>query len=695
MKRLSHVVSGMIAILLLAGCLATTTIKYDARETAYLKHVDEGYAYDIATRLLAYRTNPKLGYRTAGSNAEHEVAGMLAEEMKTIGLTDVQQEPFTVDSWTFEKADLTYTNSAGATVEVVMGGYATHIDTEGPKSFEIVDGNRGTAADLEGLDVTGKLVLIDINQREEWWVNYPAYEAHSRGAAGVIVVQDGGYSEASDEALNAQDICGPSDAVAFSMSRQDATLLRESLATSASMPIKLDAKSIVTTNQTAYNVSGKILGKNPDDYILVTSHYDVYFDGFQDNNAAVALSLGMAKAFVNSGVQPDKTIIFLSHAAEEWGATNTRYDWSTGAYNQIFNLHPEWVGKAFVDINFELPAYQHSPADEIRTVYEYESFLNNWKERIPTVEGAYPEGVFVTGGLRTWSDDYSYSLAGVPALRNDFDSGDFTKKYYHTQLDTKETYKPEIMTFHLNMYGLMVLAFDQAAIMPFDFTQRLAVYKESLPSYDFKSMEADAKTIYDGITAENKRYAEALAKQDTVAMETARIKADEWNKQLTDAFKYAQDTFVRLTWEDVEIMPQSHYQTNVDALTAAIDSLKKGDATTALDDQLWLIDNNWYAYSFSNTTYRYFTDYVQTQDPNRLFWGKGRVVDHLDLYTEIQNLQQKVADGQTDFAAEIASLETALAQQEEKLTATTTTVSNDMDTFAEKLAEVAKTVKQN
>ncbi len=53
---------------------------------------------------------------------------------------------------------------------------------------------------------------MEINQRDEWWINYPVYQAHLKGAAAVIAVQSGGYGEIDDEALNAQDIAGPEDA---------------------------------------------------------------------------------------------------------------------------------------------------------------------------------------------------------------------------------------------------------------------------------------------------------------------------------------------------------------------------------------------------------------------------------------------------------------------------------------------------
>ena len=49
-------------------------------------------------------------------------------------------------------------------------------------------------------------MLADINQRDEWWINYPVYQAYLKGAVGLIAVQMQGYGEVDDEALNAQDI---------------------------------------------------------------------------------------------------------------------------------------------------------------------------------------------------------------------------------------------------------------------------------------------------------------------------------------------------------------------------------------------------------------------------------------------------------------------------------------------------------
>ena len=66
------------------------------------------------------------------------------------------------------------------------------------------------------------------------------YEAYLAGAAAVIAVQDGGYAEVSDDALNAQDVCGPSYAPAFSMSRTDAELLRAAMNESGEATVTLE-----------------------------------------------------------------------------------------------------------------------------------------------------------------------------------------------------------------------------------------------------------------------------------------------------------------------------------------------------------------------------------------------------------------------------------------------------------------------
>ena len=49
-----------------------------------LTHLDIPYSYELAKRMEAYRCNPELGYRSAGSKAEFLTGEMLKKEMEEI-----------------------------------------------------------------------------------------------------------------------------------------------------------------------------------------------------------------------------------------------------------------------------------------------------------------------------------------------------------------------------------------------------------------------------------------------------------------------------------------------------------------------------------------------------------------------------------------------------------------------------------
>ena len=639
-------------------------------QKAYLSSVNVDYGYDLAVSMEEIRDNAVLGYRTAGSPAEFETGEMLKKEMENIGLQNVTKDAFTLDGWTFDHGRLIYTDLNDEEVTVELGGYQCDLNTQGEKEVVIIDGNDGTYADISEIDVTDKYVLVDINQRENWWINYPAYEAHLAGAAGIIAAQDGGYAEISDEALNAQDICGPSDAPALSISRKDMDALRGIMEEKGvdELKVTLDVESTVTKDTTSYNIVGTIPGKS-DDMVLMSAHYDSYFAGFQDDNAAIALMMSIAKAIVDSGYTPEKTLVFCAMAAEEWGVSNTRYDWSTGAYNQIFRVHPEWVGKVIADINFELPAMNEGTSDQIRSSYELKTYLEEFAKTVPAVDGIFSDGIEVIVPTQTWSDDFSLSIAGVPstvtALR-----GGFAKTHYHSQFDNRDTYSKEAFEFHHNLYGMLMLAYDQMAVSPLDFTVRLNALKEvtdsEVLSEDQKSILNEkidtalklAEKAYEKVQEANSAYAAARNDGDEKKAEEVLAQYEAFNDQLLAAFRLCEDYFVRLTWEDVSQFPHEHSVNNLINLQAAVEALENGEVSTALDEYLWAIDNNWYAYDFSKETFDYFTDYVLNQPSDRLMWGDGRVQGHNDLYDLIHSLYEK-EDGD-DVKQEIAVLQACI-----------------------------------
>ena len=56
-----------------------------------------------------------------------------------------------------------------------------------------------------------------------------------------------------------------------------------------------------------------------------------------------------SRCFLVGSVSGWQLADFAALAAEEWGIVNSKYDWSTGAYQQVFHVRPEWQGKVVTE----------------------------------------------------------------------------------------------------------------------------------------------------------------------------------------------------------------------------------------------------------------------------------------------------------------------------------------------------------
>ena len=656
-------------------------------QESILKNLDIDYSYRLAKRMEQFRTNPVLGYRPAGSRAEFETGEMLKQGMEAIGLSDVRKDAVKVDGWEFKKAVLSYSGEDGTHHEIQLGAYQTTFVTDGPKEFSLMYLGKGTASDYEGKDVTGKLVLVDINQRDEWWINYPVYQAHLKGAAALIAVQSGGYGEIDDEALNAQDIAGPENAPAFSISRKDADPLKELLERTAEMTVTLDADSRVTRDCTTYNIVGSIPGRHPDRMVLLSAHYDSYFSGFQDDNTAIALMFGIAKALLASGVTPNNTIVICAMAAEEWGVVDSNFDWSTGAYEQVFTAHPEWVGKVIADLNFELPALAHGTRARIRSCYEYTRFLEEYLSELPDLTQAYPEETRVTSPIETWSDDFSMAIAGIPSMVNDFAGGSFMETHYHSQFDNDAFYDEQVYRLPHELFALLIMALDETCVIPLC---SAPVMKRALDGYNISSdvlrpfvamdlispmtlaslvekisglekMLADAKDVaesrYESRRSLNSRYRALLSDDKEEEAECLYLEAREAEDEALRRFKCAQDELVRIDWYGNVHYPHEILLQNIRLIGGAIANLKEQNLSSALR-KLYQVDNNAYAFMFDEEVYNHFTDYVLNQPQDRLKWGYKRLMPHENLYALVKDLLNKkeTAPEELSLTCEISHL---------------------------------------
>ncbi len=668
-------------------------------QEAVIKNIDTDYSYQLAKRMEQFRSNEKLGYRPAGSRAEFLTGEMLKEEMQKLGLSEVCKNAVTVDGWEFKHAELTFETKDGKKHTALLGAYQTNFVTDGEQEFSLMYLGKGTEADYEGMDVTGKLVLVDINQRDEWWINYPVYQAHLKGAAAVIAVQCGGYGEVDAKALNAQDIAGPEDAPAFSISREDAKLLRKLLDGEKELTVRLDADSRVKRDCTTYNISGCIPGKHPERMVLLSAHYDSYFSGFQDDNTAIAMMFGIAKTLIESGFKPNNTIVFCAMAAEEWGVVDSNFDWSTGAYEQIFTAHPEWVGKVIADLNFELPALAHGTRARIRCCYEYVHYIKEYLDGLPELTKAYPEVTSVTAPIETWSDDFSMAIAGIPSMVNDFTGGSFMETHYHSQFDNDDFYDEAVYRLHHELFALLILALDETAVVPLDFspvlerviaggsrivtaaeeillqTKKNQIGQEQIATAAKKLIQVTEeaqkkeKQSYDQTAAINARYHMLLANGNMEEAEQIFVENRSREEKLLAKFKQEQDCFVRIDWYGEVFFPHEILWKNIGLLQDTIDALEQSDVDKALE-KIYQVDNNAYAFMFDEYVYRHFTDYVFNQPKERLKWGYGRLLEHEDLYHVVKCLLKKRKEADTDYREELHYLKECYNKQTGRLLGT-------------------------
>ncbi len=655
----------------------------------FIAAVDQEYAYGIAKELA---TNPNylsssIGSRTAGSDAEHAAADYLLAEMKKIGLTETEKIATDVDKWQFNGASLTFEDDSKV---ILPHSYATAATPKDGITAEVVYMGDGTMYDYADIDVKGKIVLIDLDQRANWWVTYPMLEAEFHGAAAIMSANTGGFAQISKDALNSQDICGPTGIPCVSISVNDSDYIKTKLEKGA-VKATLKVDNVVSENGTSYNVIGKIKGKSSDQQIIVGGHYDMYFKGFQDDSCAIGLILAMAKAMKDSGYVPDNDIVFCCHGAEEWGASYTQFDWCTGAWNMINKAHPDWAGKTLAFVNFELPAYEFADYTSVYSAPEMYSMIDYYVNAYPFSPdpvNCFPAGVKTDGyQTYTYSDDFSYYAAGVPSTVNGFLLQDdmetvfpFYVDYYHSQFDSPEIYDKDVMDFNIKFYGALVSYIDKTPALYLDYTSQydrlLAALDEEIckaAGGDTEAYKTALATLKEAASAAkqeiidlNQEYNTAVIAGDNAKAGSLKAQARIMNRKNLKAFKYVQDEFLGLMYEQ-PIVPHEAPQSNIALMQETITCLKAGDVVTAADEYAWQINNvlEWYNMYFSPEVIAQFNDMfwgVENQD--NLYWGTGKNFTPADVEAATRGLMEKYEATDGNFIAEIAVYEKAVKEQQ-------------------------------
>ncbi len=663
----------------------------------YNDAVDIEFSKGIIEDISKFGDDADTGNRSAGSPAEKETMEYIKGKMEEIGLENITVDKADSDGWTYKGANVTFKNEKGEDQKVILGGYQTTLQAKDEK-VSLVYVNQGTADDYADLDVEGKLVLLELNPDEDWWINYPAYQAKLKGAKAVLALTV--MAEKIPDRINSNDICGPADAPAFGISQNDSEALQAAIKkNNGEIEVILNADSKVTEDTGTNNVWGEIPGKS-DETILFLAHYDGYYHSYYDDAFGVGTILGMAKAFKESGYVPDKTLRFITHGAEEWGKTGAETDWAVGSYQQIVNVHPEWAESAFALVNIDSGyMLEGTKSFEVCMAEELKEYMGTFIENYDSgdVDVAVYDGVPMTG-----TEDFGYNAMGILTMSNESEKGD--EKYfgsmYHSSKDTLEEggFADDTYTTMNEFYGAAVISLDQMAAKPMNLESRFTALRDSIDTdiADADGLEAQtsetmasARDLDAKVAELNNQYEEAFKGDNETKASELKDQAATLNKSTYGLYKLIQDDLLKLNrWMEAQY-PHEVPQTNIKSLNAAIDSLKDGNGEDALDS-LYEIESVYYASAFDKATCDYFLS--ELDKGTKGTWAEGRLVgDPCDAGDVVRSLMVKVDEKSTDFDSEITALQQLVDDQTTTLKAQIKDETDNLVKIQKKIDEITAT----
>ena len=438
----------LLATALLAVALAAPAVAGAAGRLSFDKAVDQLLKQHYPQSVENYLDSlgdTTLGFRLAGSPADNAAADYVQGQFASMKLANVRQEAVPVDVWDMQGAWVRVNGRtmAASQFDGVPG-------TNGPITAPVVDVGLGTLADFAGKDVSGKIVLIDL-ELDDWWLNYPGCLAALQGAKAVIATWGKNTYPwyAPPQSLGAND--GEYDrdwAPMAYISRADGAWLKARVGAG---PVTATVRSDVTVTMhdfahpdqggLGYNVVGEIQGSDPTaKAVLIAAHHDAHFRAGLDDTGAVANMLMIAKAMKLSGYQPQRTVIFLATTGEEFGYTDSWYDWCAGAWYAATVTHASgtqdpWTGpkgRVALMLNLELMARKGA-----KLTMGASTALAPWlKAAAKASSGLLPNGASVATPISSWEDGWTFSAAGVPALVMEA-GGKHYDEIYHTDFETK------------------------------------------------------------------------------------------------------------------------------------------------------------------------------------------------------------------------------------------------------------------
>jgi hypothetical protein len=296
--------------------------------------------------------------RRAGSKYEKMTADYVASKFEEYGLEQVHQEPVVSDQnqWIPRENKLVLiggSSSAAPSEDRLLGTvftpFAAIPTPEGGLEAPIVDIGKGEPADLEGRDLSGKIVLMHVYP--EWGAERHAGQEilpkildeqkplavimgiHQRGDPAIRYAVSGGTGSEKGTWAN--------------LSGSDATYLQQVIADSgeASPPrVRLTVQGDLQAGITSQNTYGFLPGRT-DEYIIFVAHTDGWFEGATDNGSGVSALLGLAEHYSKSRKARRRRHMFF--------VATTGADADSIGVKSLIKDHPEFIYTTSLTVNLE------------------------------------------------------------------------------------------------------------------------------------------------------------------------------------------------------------------------------------------------------------------------------------------------------------------------------------------------------
>ena len=196
------------------------------------------------------------------------------------------------------------------------------------------------------------------------------------------------------------------------------------------------------------NVIGIIPGSDPklaNEVVMLTGHLDhdgvvpakngdTIMNGAMDNAAGISTMLEAARAFVDSGQKPKRTVMFVALTAEEDGLLGSEY----------LAEYPTLKGKKVVaNVNLDMPILTYDFTDVVAFGAEHSTMGEAVGRAVAKIGVKLSPDPVPEEGLFTRSDHYSFVKKGIPAVflvtgyggAGKAASEDFQKNRYHQVSD--------------------------------------------------------------------------------------------------------------------------------------------------------------------------------------------------------------------------------------------------------------------